>query len=511
MAKPNSGRGAKPISGYVIALDQGTTSSRAIIFDSEQNIISTAQREFTQHYPNPGWVEHDPLEIFATQTGVMAEALAASGVQASRVSAIGVTNQRETTVVWDKNTGKPLYNAIVWQCRRTADECSRLAEGGHAQTIKKKTGLLPDAYFSASKIKWILDNVQGARKLAESGDALFGTVDSWLLWKLTDGRVHATDYTNASRTMLFDIHSLEWDGELCSLFGIPEKMLPEARPSSGLYGTTNVLGASVPIAGMAGDQHAALFGQNCHKKGDVKNTYGTGCFMLMHTGGEPVESGHGLVTTLAAGEPGKRPGYALEGSIFIGGAVIQWLRDELKLITESHDSEYFASKVADNGGVYVVPAFTGLGAPYWDMYARGAIFGVTRGTGRDHIIRAALESIAYQSRDVLKAMEKDAGVGIDELRVDGGASANNLLMQFQSDITGATVIRPRIQETTALGAAYLAGLATGVWRGLDAIREKTAVDAAFTPKMDIADVNKYCNGWARAVERAKGWALDEGV
>ena len=494
------------ISGYVIALDQGTTSSRAIIFDSDLNIVSAAQRELTQHYPKPGWVEHDPLEIYATQTGVMAEALAASGIPVTQVSAVGITNQRETTVVWDRNTGKPLYNAIVWQCRRTADACSRLAAGGNAGMIRKKTGLLPDAYFSASKIQWILDNVEGARKLAESGDALFGTVDTWLLWKLTDGRAHMTDYTNASRTLLFNIHDLSWDEELCSLFNIPPRMLPAVCSSGEIYGTTNVLGAGVPIAGMAGDQHAALFGQTCFNKGDIKNTYGTGCFILMNTGGEPVDSGHGLVTTLAARPAGGRPDYALEGSIFIGGAVIQWLRDEMRLISESADSEYFASKVPDNGGVYVVPAFTGLGAPYWDMYARGAIVGLTRGSGRDHIIRAGLESIAYQSRDVLRAMERDAGVKIGELRVDGGASANNLLMQFQSDITGATVLRPKIRETTALGAACLAGLATGVWRGLDAIKDKWAVDASFTPQMPEADVDRFCGGWARAVERSKGWA-----
>ena len=494
------------IPGYVIALDQGTTSSRAIIFDSDQNIVSSAQRELTQYYPRPGWVEHDPLEIYATQTGVMAEALAASGIPASKVSAIGITNQRETTIVWDKNTGRPLYNAIVWQCRRTADICGRLAEGGGAELIRKKTGLLPDAYFSASKIQWILDNVPEARAMAESGDAVFGTVDTWLLWKLTEGRAHITDCTNACRTMLYNIHEFDWDEELCALFNIPPRMLPKVCSSSEIYGTTNVLGVSVPIAGMAGDQHAALFGQACFSKGNIKNTYGTGCFMLMHTGGDPVDSEHGLLTTLAANTAGKKPEYALEGSIFIGGAVIQWLRDEMKLITESADSELFASMVPDNGGVYIVPAFTGLGAPYWDMYARGAILGLTRGTGRDHIIRAALESIAYQSRDVLTAMEKDAGIKIAELRVDGGASVNNLLMQFQADITGATVMRPKVRETTALGAACLAGLATGVWRGLETLKNKWAIDAAFGPNMPDAEVKRLCRGWARAVEYAKGWA-----
>lgn len=497
------------ISGYVIALDQGTTSSRAILFDGDLNIVTSAQREFAQHYPKPGWVEHDPLEIYATQCGVMTEALAASGVSASQVSAIGITNQRETTLVWDKNTGRPLYNAIVWQCRRTADECSRLAGSEYAGIVRKKTGLLPDAYFSASKIRWILDNVPGARDMAERGDALFGTVDTWLIWKLTGGRAHVTDYTNASRTLLYNIHELDWDEELCSLFGVPASMLPEVRPSCGVFGVTNALGATVPIAGVAGDQQAALFGQMCFDKGDVKNTYGTGCFMLMHTGAAPVESAHGLLTTLtadSAGAVGGKPGYALEGSVFAGGAVIQWLRDELKLINESADSEYFASKVGDNGGVYIVPAFTGLGAPHWDMYARGTIVGLTRGSGRNHIIRAALESIAYQSRDVLRVMELDAGVKIDKLRADGGASVNNLLMQFQSDITGATVLRPKIQETTALGAACLAGLATGVWRGVESIKSKWSLDAAFSPEMPVGRANQLCGEWERAVARAKDWA-----
>ncbi|MDR3120634.1 MAG: glycerol kinase GlpK [Clostridiales bacterium] len=492
------------MSGYVLALDQGTTSSRAILFDWNQNIVSSAQREFTQHYPKPGWVEHDPLELYATQNGVMAEALGASGVPASQVAAIGITNQRETTIVWDKNTGRPLYNAIVWQCRRTSDECSRLAAEGHTDMIRKKTGLLLDAYFSATKIRWILDNVPGAREKAENGEALFGTVDTWLVWKLTDGRVHVTDRTNASRTLLYNIHSLCWDEELCKLFGVPMAMLPKVCSSSEIYGTTNALGAGVPIAGIAGDQQAALFGQTCFSKGDIKNTYGTGCFMLIHTGSEPVASGHGLLTTIAA-SPADEPAYALEGSIFTGGAVIQWLRDERKLITESADSEYFAKKVADNGGVYLVPAFTGLGTPYWDMYARGAILGLTRGAGRDHIIRAALESIAYQSRDVLRAMEKDVGLKIVELRADGGASANNLLMQFQADITDAVVRRPKIRETTALGAAYLAGLATGVWRNLDEIRGQWTLDATFEPQMPAAEADRLCEGWARAVERAKGW------
>jgi len=490
---------------YILALDQGTTSSRAILFDSGCNIVSSAQRELTQIYPKPGWVEHDPLEIYATQTGVMAEALAASGVPASEVSAIGITNQRETTVVWDKNTGQPLYNAIVWQCRRTAEECSRLAAGGRAGLIRAKTGLLPDAYFSATKIGWILDNVPGARALAESGGALFGTVDSWLLWKLTDGRAHVTDYTNASRTMLYNIHELGWDEELCALFGVPVRMLPKVCSSSEIYGSAGVLGAGIPVAGVAGDQQAALFGQACFHKGGVKNTYGTGCFMLTNTGGSPVESRHGLLTTLAACPAGRKPDYALEGSVFIGGAVIQWLRDELKLIDSSAQSEAVASGAEDSGGVYIVPAFTGLGAPYWDMYARGAVFGLTRGSGRAQITRAALESIAYQSRDVLLAMEKDAGIKIAELRVDGGASANSLLMQFQSDITGAAVIRPRIQETTAFGAACLAGLATGVWDGIGALEEAWSAEAAFTPNMPPERAEALCRGWAQAVERARGW------
>jgi len=496
--------------GYVMALDQGTTSSRAIIFDSGQNIISEVQREFAQHFPKPGWVEHDPFEIYSSQRGVMSEALALSGLAASDITAIGITNQRETTLVWDKNTGRPLYNAIVWQCRRTADECARLNKVGYSGLIRKKTGLLIDAYFSASKIKWILDNVPGARELAEKGDALFGTVDTWLVWNLTEGRAHVTDYTNASRTMLFNIYDLDWDDELCKLFTIPKSMLPRALPSSGIFGTARAFGANIPIAGIAGDQQAALFGQTCFAKGEIKNTYGTGCFMLMNTGDTPVESKHGLITTLAACacSPGKKPAYALEGSIFTGGAVIQWLRDELKLITESEDSEYFASKVEDSGGVYIVPAFTGLGAPHWDMYARGAIVGITRGVSRNHIIRAALESIAYQSYDVLRAMEKDAGVKIYALRVDGGASANNLLMRFQSDITGATVLRPKIRETTSLGAAYLAGLATGVWDGVGAIKDNWELDATFSPGIPAERAAKLYAGWERATKRAMHWAAE---
>ncbi|MDL2254166.1 glycerol kinase GlpK [Ruminococcaceae bacterium OttesenSCG-928-I18] len=490
---------------YILALDQGTTSSRAILFDEHQNIAGMAQREFAQHYPKPGWVEHDPLEIFASQNGVMAEVMGGSGIPPEEVVAIGITNQRETTIVWDKNTGRPIYNAIVWQCRRTADYCRSLEMEGYTEMVRAKTGLLIDAYFSGSKIKWILDHVQGARQRAEKGELLFGTVDTWLVWKLTGGRVHVTDHTNACRSMLYNIHELCWDEELCRLLDIPMAMLPKVRSSSEIYGTTSLSGTSVPIAGIAGDQQAALFGQTCFEKGDIKNTYGTGCFMLMHTGEQPVQSSHGLLTTMAASPPGQRC-YALEGSVFVGGAVIQWLRDEMKLLGESPDSEYFASKVKDNGGVYLVPAFTGLGAPYWDMYARGTILGLTRGTGKDHIIRAGLESIAYQSRDVLLAMEKDAGVQIQQLRADGGASANGLLMQFQADITGAVVRRPMIRETTALGAAYLAGLATGVWRDLEDIRGQWTLDALFEPQMDRERAQKYCEGWAKAVQRARAWA-----
>ena len=493
------------MSKYVMALDQGTTSSRAIIFDEHQNIVNMAQKEFTQHYPKAGWVEHDPLEIYASQYGVLVEVLARSGMEAGEISAIGITNQRETTIVWDKNTGRPVYNAIVWQCRRTSDFCTNLVERGYADEIRAKTGLLIDAYFSATKIKWILDNVEGARERAERGELLFGTVDTWLIWKLTGGAAHVTDVTNASRTMLFNIHTLEWDKDICALLDIPMCMLPKVCDSSMVYGAARIGGAEIPIAGAAGDQQAALFGQTCFARGDVKNTYGTGCFMLMNTGDTPVESKNGLRTTVAVGLNGKAT-YALEGSVFVGGAVIQWLRDELKLINESADSEYFANKVKDSAGVYVVPAFTGLGAPYWDMYARGAILGLTRGAGRNHIIRAALEGIAYQTLDVLKAMQADSGVQFKELKVDGGASANNLLMQFQADIAGVTVRRPMIRETTALGAAYLAGLATGVWRDLNDIKGQWTLDKLYEPQMEAARARELVDGWHKAVERARGWA-----
>ena len=491
---------------YIIALDQGTTSSRCILFDREQNIVEMAQKEFTQHYPHPGWVEHDPMEIYSSQYGVLMEVLAKSGVDVREVAGIGITNQRETTIVWDKTTGRPVYNAIVWQCRRTAPLCEELkADRDFTAYVKDHTGLLVDAYFSATKIRWILDNVPGAREKAGAGELLFGTVDSWLIWKLTGGAVHVTDYTNASRTMLYNIRDLCWDKRICDRLGIPACMQPEVRNCSEIYGTMNIQGVEVPIAGIAGDQQAALFGQTCFEPGEAKNTYGTGCFLLMNTGSRLYQSKNGLLSTIAIGLDG-RVQYALEGSVFVGGAVVQWLRDELHLITESADTEYFARKVRDNGGVYVVPAFTGLGAPYWDMYARGAIFGLTRGTGRNHIIRAALESIAYQTCDVLHAMEEDTGLPLRELRVDGGASANNFLMQFQADIVDRTIRRPMIRETTALGAAYLAGLATGVWRDLDDIRSQWTLDRLYEPQMPAGQRETLLAGWHKAVGRTRGWA-----
>ena len=490
----------------IIALDQGTTSSRCILFDREQNIVEMAQKEFTQHYPHPGWVEHDPMEIYSSQYGVLMEVLAKSGVDVREVAGIGITNQRETTIVWDKTTGRPVYNAIVWQCRRTAPLCEELkADRDFTAYVKDHTGLLVDAYFSATKIRWILDNVPGAREKAGAGELLFGTVDSWLIWKLTGGAVHVTDYTNASRTMLYNIRDLCWDKRICDRLGIPACMLPEVRNCSEIYGTMNIQGVEVPIAGIAGDQQAALFGQTCFEPGEAKNTYGTGCFLLMNTGSRLYQSKNGLLSTIAIGLDG-RVQYALEGSVFVGGAVVQWLRDELHLITESADTEYFARKVRDNGGVYVVPSFTGLGAPYWDMYARGAIFGLTRGTGRNHIIRAALESIAYQTCDVLHAMEEDTGLPLRELRVDGGASANNFLMQFQADIVDRTIRRPMIRETTALGAAYLAGLATGVWRDLDDIRSQWTLDRLYEPQMPAGQRETLLAGWHKAVGRTRGWA-----
>ncbi|WP_312650315.1 glycerol kinase GlpK [Proteiniclasticum sp.] len=489
---------------YVIALDQGTTSSRTIIFDKEQNIVGVAQKEFTQIYPKQGWVEHDPREIWSSQYGVLNEAMARSGVRADEVAAIGITNQRETTVVWDKNTGEPVYNAIVWQCRRTSNICDDLKAKGLGDYVRETTGLQIDAYFSGTKIKWILDNVEGARAKAEAGDLLFGTVDTWVLWKLTEGRVHATDYTNASRTMIYNIKDLEWDEKLLQELNIPRSMLPEVKKSSEVYGETNINGVMVPIAGIAGDQQAALYGQTCFTPGEAKNTYGTGCFLLVNIGEEMKLSKNGLVTTIAATSHDKVQ-YALEGSIFVAGAVIQWLRDELKLIYDSKDSEYFAKKVKDNAGVYVVPAFVGLGAPHWDQYARGAILGLTRGANRYHIIRAALEAIAYQTKDVLVAMEKDAGVELQNLKVDGGASANNFLMQFQADILDRTVLRPVIAETTALGAAYLAGLAVGFWANEDEVKTKWAIDGEYNPNMKSEDRDALYAGWQKAVERSLDW------
>ena len=462
---------------YILALDQGTTSSRAILFDSQQNIVGLSQKEFTQIYPREGWVEHDAMEIWSSQYAVMMEVIAQTGVSPAEIAAIGITNQRETTILWDRATGRPIHNAIVWQCRRTAEIVDSLIAGGLGDHIRAVTGLIPDAYFSGTKIKWILDHVEGARERARRGEILFGTVDSWLLWKLTGGTVHATDVTNASRTMLFDIHRLDWDDTLLQALDIPRAMLPQVRSSSEIYGCADIQGVRVPIAGMAGDQQAALFGQTCFSPGDAKNTYGTGCFLLMNTGSTPCESKNGLLTTIAIGLDGGVQ-YALEGSVFVGGAVIQWLRDEMRFFTESRDAEYYARKVPDNGGVYLVPAFTGLGAPYWDMYARGCIVGLTRGTRREHIIRAAQESIAYQVADLVRAMEADTGVPLTQLKADGGASRDRFLMQFQADILDRQVRRPMIRETTALGAAYLAGLAAGVWRDREELRRLWVCDTA---------------------------------
>ncbi len=488
---------------YLLALDEGTTSARTILFDKDMNKITTAQQEFSQIYPQPGWVEHDPMEIYATQYASMIECIAKSGIDPLEIAGIGITNQRETTIVWEKATGKPIYNAIVWQCRRTSEICGAIEATGVSETIRSATGLKLDAYFSATKIKWILDNVEGAREKAERGELLFGTVDTWLLWKLTEGAVHVTDRTNASRTMLYNINTLQWDEELCKIFDVPMNMLPEVRSSSEVYGYVRMMGAKVPISGIAGDQQAALFGQGCINEGDLKITYGTGCFLLANTGSKPVFSKCGLVTTIAATPEGRPVEYALEGSVFTGGAVIQWLRDELRIIHDSSDSEYFARKVADNGGVYIVPAFTGLGAPYWDMNARGVITGITRGANRDHIIRAALESIAFQSEDVIRAMCEDMGEKIHSLKVDGGASANNSLMQFQSDISDVTVVRPSQKEATAAGAAYLAGIAAGLF-GDELFAEGAMVNAVFEPKMNEKDREKLLSGWHAAVSTCRG-------
>jgi glycerol kinase len=491
---------------YILALDQGTTSSRAILYDREGKIVKVAQKEFNQFYPHAGWVEHDPMEIWSSQSGVASEVLAATGIAAEEVAAIGITNQRETTIVWDKKTGKPVYNAIVWQCRRTAGICDELKAAGMENYIRENTGLVIDAYFSATKVKWILDNVEGARQKAQNGELLFGNVDTWLIWNLTRGKVHVTDYSNASRTMLYNIKNLQWDDYILKQLDIPAAMLPSVRPSSAVYGNADakILGAEIPIAGDAGDQQAALFGQACYSPGMAKNTYGTGCFLLMLTGEKLVHSANGLLTTIAWGVNNKVE-YALEGSIFIAGAAIQWLRDNLKVICDAKDSEYFATKVADTLGVYVVPAFVGLGAPYWDMYARGAILGLTRGTTRNHIIRATLESIAYQTRDVLELMRNECGIELCELRVDGGACANNFLMQFQSDILGVPVERPEIIETTALGAAYLAGLAVGFWKDQSMIAERRKVNRKFKPDMSEDKRKELYDNWKKAVKRAMHW------
>lgn len=494
---------------YMMALDSGTTSNRCILFNHEGQIISVAQREFTQFYPKPGWVEHDANEIWASQLGVAVEAMQKVNIEANQIQGIGITNQRETTVVWDKETGEPIYHAIVWQCRRTASYCDSLVEAGYSDFIRNKTGLLIDAYFSATKLKWILENVPKARERAEKGELLFGTIETWLIWKLTKGQVHVTDYSNASRTMMFNIHSLEWDDEILELLNIPKCMLPEVKPSSCIYGKSDasLLGDEIPIAGAAGDQQCALFGQACFQKGDVKNTYGTGGFLLMNTGQTPVLSKNGLVTTIAWGL-NNQVTYALEGSVFVAGAAIQWLRDELRILESSGDSEYYAKKVKNTNGCYVVPAFTGLGAPYWDPYARGVIVGLTRGVNKNHIIRATLESLAFQVNDVIRAMEADSNLPLSQLKIDGGASANNLLAQMQTDFSRAPVLRPKCVETTAMGAAYLAGLAVQYWQSLDEICENWQMDQLFTPVMTLDEANRQIEGWKKAVQCAKGWAKD---
>ena len=495
---------------FVMALDQGTTSSRCILFDRAGHICSAAQKEFTQIYPKPGWVEHDPLEIWSSQLSVAVEAMGKIGADATDIAAIGITNQRETTICFSRKTGRPIYNAICWQCRRTADEIDRLKEEGFDRLIRERTGLIPDAYFSGTKIKWILDHVQGARQMAEEGELLFGTVDTWLIWNLTKGKVFVTDYTNASRTMLFDIHKKEWDEDILKRLGIPKSMLPEVKPSSCIYGHTeeSVIGGTIPIAGAAGDQQAALFGQCCFEAGEAKNTYGTGCFLLMNTGETPVKSENGLLTTIAASTEGEIR-YALEGSVFVAGAAVQWLRDELRMIKNAPQSEEYAAAVEDTDGVYVVPAFTGLGAPYWNPYARGMIVGLTRGTAKEHFIRATLESLAYQTQDVLAAMEKDSGIHLKNLRVDGGASANDFLMQFQADITNKEVLRPECIETTALGAAYLAGIAVGFWKDKEDIRRNWSLERTFAPSMPQERREAKLKGWKRAVRCAVSYAQDE--
>lgn len=496
---------------YVMALDQGTTSSRCILFDEQGAICSVAQKEFTQIFPQPGWVEHNPMEIWSSQLSVIMEAMGKIGAHYSDVAAIGITNQRETTIVWDRDTGEPVYNAIVWQCRRTSDRIEQLKMDGMEQTIVDKTGLIPDAYFSGSKIEWILDHVEGARERAARGDLLFGTVDTWLIWNLTKGCIHVTDYTNASRTMLFDIHRKCWDDEILEYFRIPKSMLPDVKPSSCVYGYTSadVMGGKIPIAGAAGDQQAALFGQCCFEEGQVKNTYGTGCFMLMNTGSTAVKSTHGLLTTIAASTKDEGVQYALEGSVFVAGAAVQWLRDEMRMVRSAPQTEEYCTAVEDTGGVYLVPAFAGLGAPYWDQYARGTIVGVTRGTSKEQFIRATVESMAYQVSDLLDAMRQDSGIDLKQLKVDGGACANNFLMQFQADILGTTIERPECIETTALGAAYLAGLAIGYWKDKAEIRKNWSVQRTFENQMDEKRREQLVKGWRRAIRCALFWAQEE--
>ncbi|MBR5280579.1 MAG: glycerol kinase GlpK [Clostridia bacterium] len=489
---------------YIVSLDQGTTSSRCIIFDHDGQIVATAQREFTQIYPKPGWVEHNPMEIYASQIGVLNDAVIQNGIDPEKIAGIGIANQRETTILWDKHTGKPIYNAIVWQCRRSADIVEELKAAGLETYIRHTTGLIPDAYFSATKIKWILDNVPGAREKAEAGDILFGTVDTWLVWKLTGGKIHVTDYTNASRTMLYDIRNLVWDDKLLEALDIPKNILPTVCNSSEVYGMMKMNGVEIPIAGIAGDQQAALFGQTCFAPGEAKNTYGTGCFLLMNTGEQPFESQHGLITTIASGIDGKVT-YAVEGSIFVAGAVIQWLRDELKMLNSSAESESIALSVPDNGGVYIVPAFAGLGTPHWDMYARGTICGLTRGTGRAHIVRAALESIAYQTWEVVRTMEEDTGMKLSTIKVDGGACVNDFLMQFQADILNAAQKRPVCRETTAMGVAFLAGLAVGFWNDLEEVKHLWKQERFFWSQISEEKRASLLAGWQKAIERSKGW------
>ena len=490
---------------YIIALDQGTTSSRCIIFSNLGETISVVQKEFKQIFPKPGWVEHDPLEIYASQYSVMIEAIAKCGIKTELIKAIGITNQRETAIVWNKKTGKPIYNAIVWQCRRTADIIEQVRKDGLEEYIKLNTGLVLDAYFSASKIKWILDNAEGAKELQKNGDLLFGTVDTWLMWKLSNGKIFATDYTNASRTMLFNIKTLTWDKKLCDYFGVTSEMLPKVYPSSYNFGHISIFEQNVPITGVAGDQQAALFGQACFTEGEVKTTYGTGCFLLMNIGNKPIFSSKGLITTIAASMKDNKPDYALEGSVFVGGAVIQWIRDQMRFIVDATDSEYFATKIEDNGGVYLVPAFTGLGAPYWDMYARGTMFGITRGTTINHIIRASLESIAYQVTDLILSMKDDTKFNIKEMKVDGGASSNDFLMQFQSDISEINVIRNKDKESTSLGAFYLAGLGVKLFSSIEDIKKLVIKEKEYTPKMNSENRNKFLSKWHKAVKMCQGW------